>query len=77
MLNLALKKFLKKPWVKACLIVIVTVIIFGIKYGRQTALLRIIYSTMGEQKSFLHVMPELRNLSPKHTNNEMVFSAFG
>lgn len=77
MLNLALKKFIKKPWVKACLIFIVTVIIFGIKYGRQTTLLTIIYSTMGEQKSFLHIMPELRNLSPKHTNNPMVFNAFG
>ncbi len=77
MLNSALKKYLKKPWVKACLIVIVTFIIFGIKYGRQTALLRIIYSTMGEQKALLNVMPKLRNLSPKHTNNEMVFSAFG
>ena len=73
----ALINIVKNRWLKVSLILLIVSILFAAIYGRQTFATYLIYSNDEKQKSYLHITPKFRNLTPTHVKNGMVFNAFG
>lgn len=75
--NFAQKKLFRKRWFKVSLIILLALILLAILYGRQTYATFLIYSRYEKEKSYMHLTPELRNLTPIPVQESTVFKAFG
>ena len=71
------KKLVRNRWVRVALIVLLALILFAIKYGRQTLTTYLIYTRDEKHGAYLDLTPELRKLIPSNHKKTMVFDAFG